>query len=155
MPQPELDEDLVRHLAKLADRLDGGDEDADAALLEEFDRLAGTSIPFSEFQGISGGEEHIQYVRRVLIDQATEAVPGLGRAGLVEMFAKVNANPCDEAFLQYVFTTIEKTFGDTQISDLVFWPGYYFGDGNHKRELTPELMADAVLERYAQRQSQG
>jgi hypothetical protein len=66
----------------------------------------------------------------------------------------VLADPCDDAYLQYVFTTIRKTLGDAQVLDLVFWPGEYFGDGNNQRKLTPELMADAVLERYAQRQSQ-
>jgi hypothetical protein len=153
MPQPILDENLVQRLAAIAARLDGGDEVADAALLDEFNRSAGTNIPFSEFQGICGAEEHIDYVRRVLTDRATEASSELNREELIEMFAKVLADPCDEAYLQYVFTTIKKTFGDTQVSDLVFWPGEYFGDGNDQRDLSPELMADAVLERYAQRQS--
>lgn len=154
MPQPKLDEDLVQRLATIAARLDGGDEVADASLLDEFNQLARTDIPFSEFQGIYGAEEHIDYVRRVLTDRATEASPDLDREGLIEMFARVLADPCDDAYLQYVFTTINKTFGDKQVSDLVFWPGEYFGDGNNHRELTPELMADAVLERYAQRKSQ-
>ena len=154
MPQPKLDEDLVQRLAKLAARLDGGDEVADASLLDEFNQLARTDIPFSEFQGIYSAEEHCDYVRRVLTDCATEATPDMSREGLIEMFAKVLADPSDDAYLQYVFTTIRKTFGDPQVSDLVFWPGEYFGDGNNQRELTPELMADAVLERYAQRQSQ-
>jgi hypothetical protein len=153
MPQPKLDEDLVQRLAKIAARLDGGDELADASLLDEFNQLADTDIPFSEFQGIYGAEEHIDYVRRVLTDRATEASPNLDREALKGIFAKVLADPCDDAYLQYIFTTIEKTFGDTQISDLVFWPGEYFGDGDNQRELTPELMADAVLERYAKRQS--
>lgn len=153
MSQPNLDDDLVQRLAEIAERLDGGDEVADAALLNEFNRLAGTSIPFSEFQGIYGGEDHVDYVRRVLTDRATEAAPNLNRELLTQMFAKVLADPCDDAYLQYVFTTIRKTLGDGQISDLVFWPGEYLGDGNNKRELTPELMADAVLEHHARRQS--
>ena len=143
----------LQRLAALAARLDGGDENADASILAEFNQLAGTSIPFSEFQGIYGAEEHIDYVRRVLTDRATQALPGLERDVLATMFAKVLADTCDNAYLQYVFTTIKKTFGDNQISDLVFWPGEYFGDGDNQRELTPELMADAVLERYAKRQS--
>ena len=143
----------LQRLAALAVRLDGGDENADASILAEFNQLAGTSIPFSEFQGIYGAEEHIDYVRRVLTDRATQALPGLERDVLATMFAKVLADTCDNAYLQYVFTTIKKTFGDNQISDLVFWPGEYFGDGDNQRELTPELMADAVLERYAKRQS--
>lgn len=153
MAQPKLDEDLLQRLAALAARLDGGDENADASILAEFNQLAGTSIPFSEFQGIYGAEEHIDYVRRVLTDRATEALPGLERDALANMFAKILADPCDNAYLQYVFTTIKRTLGDNQISDLVFWPGEYFGDGDNQRELTPELMADAVLERYAKRQS--
>lgn len=110
MPQPKLDEDLVQRLATLAARLDGGDEVADASLLDEFNQLAGTDIPFSEFQGTYGAEEHIDYVRRVLTDRATEATPDLSREGLVEMFAKVLADPCDDAYLHYVFTTIKKNF---------------------------------------------
>lgn len=153
MSQPKLDEDLVQRLATMAARLDGGDEVSDASLLDAFNRLAGTDIPFSAFQGIYGAEEHIDNVRRVLTDRAKETSTDLGREGLIEMFAKVLADTCDDAYLQFVFTTIEKTFGDTQVSDLVFWPGEYFGDGNDQRELTPELMADAVLERYAKRQS--
>lgn len=153
MPQPKLDDDLVQHLAQIAARLDGGDEVADAALLDEFIRSAGTNIPFYEFQGIYGAEDHVDYVRRVLTDRTTEASPDLDREGLIAMFAKVLADPCDDTYLQYVFATIEKTFGDSQISDLVFWPGEYFGDGDNQRELTPELMADAVLERHAQRRS--
>jgi hypothetical protein len=154
MPQPKIDEDLVQRLAKIAARLDGGDELADASLLDEFNQLAGTDIPFSEFQGIDGAEDRVDYVRRVLTGRAPEASPGLDRHGLAAMFAKVLADPCDDVHLQYGFTTIEKTFGDAQVSDLVFWPGEYFGDGDNRRKLTPELMADAVLQRYAQRQSQ-
>lgn len=153
MSQPNLDDNLVQRLAKIAERLDGGDETADVALLDEFNRLAGTSIPFSEFKGISAGEDHVDYVRRVLTDKATEPVPNLNRELLIEMFTKVLADPCDDAYLQYVFGTVRKTLGDNQISDLVFFPGEYFGDGNHQRGLTPELMADAVLERHARRQS--
>ncbi|WP_040768754.1 hypothetical protein [Novipirellula maiorica] len=151
MTQPELDEQLVQHLAKIADRLDGGDENVDLPLLEEFNRLAGTEIPFAEFQGIYGGEDHITYVRRVLTERATNADPSLDRDRLIEMFTKVLADPCDDAYLEYVFATVEKTFGDSQVSDLVFWPGVYFGDADNQRELKPDEMADAVLGRYVQR----
>lgn len=153
MSQPMLDEDLVRRLAELAARLDGGDEVAVAALLDEFNRLAGTNVPFSEFQGIHGAEEHAEYVRRVLTDKAASTPPDLSREELIEMFAKVLGDPTDDAYLQYVFTTIKKAFGDAHVSDLVFWPGHYFGDGNNQRELTPEIMADAILERFAKRPS--
>ena len=153
MTPPKLDEDLVRRLSSIAERLDGGDETADAKLLNEFNELAGTEIPFSEFQGIYCAEEHEDYVRRVLTEKVTVANLGLDRAGLVAMFERLLADTSDNGYLQYVFSTIEKTFGDDQVSDLVFWPGEYFGDGNDHRKLTPELMADAVLTRHQQRTS--
>ncbi len=153
MPPPELDETLVQRLAQLASRLDGGDESVDSPLLDEFNTLAGTEIPFAEFQGIYGAEEHIEYVRRILTAKATKADPELTRSGLIEMLAKVLADPCNNAYLEYVFTTVEKTFGDSEVSDLVFWPGSYFGDGDDQRELTAEEMADAVLDRYVRRKS--
>jgi hypothetical protein len=53
MTLPEHDEALVQRLADLAGTIDGGDEDADRALVDEFNRLAGTKIPFSEFQGLA------------------------------------------------------------------------------------------------------
>lgn len=153
MSQPILDDKLVQRLTRIAAQLDGGRESEDASLLDEFNRLAGTKIPFSEFQGISGGEDHIHYVRRVLIKRATQASPDLNRDKLIELFARIVADPCDNAYLSYAFALIEKTFGDDQISDLVFWPGEYFGDGNDERELTPELMADTVLERHARKKT--
>lgn len=145
---PPLDEKLVQHLAEIASRLDGSNEDETESLLDEFNRLAGTSIPFAELQGIYGAEEHEDYVRRVLTDKMTNANPSLTRDALAEMLRRVCENPSDDAYVQFVFSTVEKTYGDNQISDLIFWPGEYFGDGNNSREMTPHQMADAVLERY-------
>ncbi|QDU11059.1 hypothetical protein [Gimesia aquarii] len=150
---PHLDEALVQRLAELANELDGADEHDAKPLLEEFNELAGTSIPFAEFQGIYGAEDHIDYVRRVLTDKLTNADSSLTRDDLTEMFKRVCENPTDDAYLQFMFSTIKKTFGDHQISDLVFWPGEYFGDGDNSREQTPEEMAEAVLERYRQKQA--
>ncbi|MCY1461663.1 hypothetical protein D9M71_793420 [compost metagenome] len=34
---------------------------------------------------------------------------------------------------------------DARISDLFFWPGEYFGDGDNARELTPEQIIETAL----------
>lgn len=154
MTQPTLDETLVRRLSEIAAMLDGGDALADRPLLDEFNRLAETNIPFSEFQGVSGGQEHIDYARRVLTAAQTPAVDTLSRDELVEMFTRILDDPSDSAYLAYVFTTIEKTFADSQVSDLVFWPGIYFGDGDNARERSPKEMADAVIARHGRRSPQ-
>ena len=151
---PLLDESLVQRLAALASEIDGCDESDANDLVQEFNSLAGTEIRYGEFQGIYGGEEHEDYVRRVLIRKFATAVSTLDRDQLTEMFRRISQNPTDEAYLEFAFATIEKTFGDAQVSDLVFWPGSYFADGDDSRELTPEQMADAVLTRYNQRNVQ-
>ena len=151
---PSLDESLVQRLADLASKIDGCHESVASELVEEFNSLAGTEIPYAAFQGIYGGEEHDCYVRRVLMRKLSTAVPTLDREQIAEMFKRVLEEPADDAYHEFVFSTIEKTFGDAEVSDLVYWPEQYFGDGDDSRDLTPEQMADAVLERYNQRNVQ-
>ncbi|MEL7500799.1 MAG: hypothetical protein AAFN77_24615 [Planctomycetota bacterium] len=151
---PSLDESLVQRLVELAIKIDGCHESVADKMVREFNELAGTEIPYAEFQGIYGGEEHENYVRRVLTAKLTAPDSTIGREQLVEMFKRVSDNPSDDSYLEFAFSKIKKTFGDAQVSDLVFWPGHYFGDGDDSRELTPEQMADAVLERYNQRNAQ-
>lgn len=31
------------------------------------------------------------------------------------------------------------------VSDLIFWPGHYFGDGDNSRDLTPKEILDIAL----------
>lgn len=148
---PLLDESLVQRLTALASEIDGSHESLAVELVREFNLLAGTNISYTEFQGIYGGEEHERYVRRVLTAQLITTDSSIDRDELTEMFKRITENPLDDAYLEFVFSKIDKTLGDAQISDLVFWPGNYFGDGDNSRELTPEQMADAVLERYNQK----
>ena len=151
---PSLDESMVQRLASIASEIDGCHESIADELVQEFNSLAGTDIPYAEFQGIYGGERHENYVRRVLMRQRSKAVPTLDREQLVEMFKRVLENPGDDAYPEFVFGTIEKTLGDDEVYDLVYFPGEYFGDGDDSRVLSSEQMADAVLERYNQRNTQ-
>lgn len=36
---------------------------------------------------------------------------------------------------------------DPRVSDLIYWPGEYFGDGNNARELTPEQVINIAQAR--------
>ena len=148
---PATDAAKVARLTELAAELDGAPAvDGDDPLVVEFNRLAGTSLSFEDFQGIYGAEEHETFVRRLLARQAAEPRPALDRDGLVALFARIVSDPCDDAFLEHAFATIEATYGDGRVSDLVFWPGRYLAD-HDGHELTPEEMADAVLARSADR----
>src|SRR3954469_7885857 len=86
-----LDEALVARLARLADRLDGarpGERDEELA---EFNRLAGTTIPLADFQGIYKSENPEDFVRRVLYQRSLIPDPSLSRAEMVEIVSRVMA----------------------------------------------------------------
>jgi hypothetical protein len=82
---PVLDEALVARLAELADKIDGARPGEWEAELAEFNRLAGTNIPFDHFQGIYGGDGHDVWVRRVLYHELIKPALDVTRAELVEI----------------------------------------------------------------------
>ncbi len=82
---PKIDEQLAARLAELAADIDGARPGEWDEWLAEFNQLANTSIPFEHFQGIYGGEEHIEWVRRILHDQHSKPVDDVTRDELIEI----------------------------------------------------------------------
>jgi len=122
---PILDERLVARLAKLAARLDGARSGQWEDALAEFNRLAGTAIPFEDFQGIYGAEDHEAYVRRILLFRLIEPAPDVTRAELAEVVRR--AMPTNEFFDQHeaymaVFDANAPLEG---ASNLIFYPPDY------------------------------
>ena len=119
---PTLDERLVARLAKLAAHLDG---DPDEEKRAEFNRLAGTDIPMEEFQGISGGEDHADYVRRVLYYRLIKPAPGVTRAELAEVVRR--AMPQNEFFDQHqaYMAVFDANVPRAGASNLIFYPPDY------------------------------
>ena len=116
---PDLDECLVAHLAALANSLDGAAPGQWEDDLAEFNRLAGTAIPFGEFQGIHGGEDHADYVRRVLRHQPLSPEPNLTRAEMTEIISRIMAGDDDEDFYLQLF---EVNCRHPAGTDLIFYP---------------------------------
>ena len=56
---PALDDAEVARLAELAAYLDGAPPERSADALAEFNRLAGTDLPWQEFQSSHGAEDHV------------------------------------------------------------------------------------------------
>ena len=79
MPPP-LDEALVAQLAKLAEAIDGARPGEYEDKLADFNRLATTAIPFQDFQGIYGAEDHIIWVCRLLWSQRPTSLRSDARA---------------------------------------------------------------------------
>ena len=85
---PLLDDDLVEKLAELAADIDGASPGEWDGWLSDFNRLAGTDIPFEEFKGIYGGEEHCTWVRRFLYWRLIQPASNVTREELLEVIRR-------------------------------------------------------------------
>lgn len=147
---PALDDQLVARLAELAAHLDG---DPDESMRVEFNQLAGTNIPMAEFQGIYGGEDHADYVRRVLYHRRVKRAPGVTRAELAEVVRRAmpqNGFPDQRRAYMAVFDANVPLEG---ASNLIFYPPDYnpatntWGGGRPMGEYdpTPEQVVEWAL----------
>lgn len=98
---PLLDESLVNHLAELADKLDGAATGEWDEWLSEFNRLAETDIPIEHFQGIYGGECHVVWVRRLLLEKLIRPAQNVTWDEMIEVTRRAmpqNGDPDFEAY---------------------------------------------------------
>ncbi len=66
-------------------------------------------------------------------------------AEMLEMAERIANVRGDEFQTEYWLACLSLNTGDERISDLFFWPGEYFGDGDNSRELSAsEILAVAL-----------
>ncbi len=116
---PMLDAALVARLSELAANLDGAVAGLQENDLAEFNRLAGTDIPFEEFQGVFSGEDHEDYVRRVLYRRHLAPDPSLTREEMVEIVSRVTTCADDDDFFLELFVV---NCNHPSGTDLIYWP---------------------------------
>jgi hypothetical protein len=149
MPPP-LDEDRVARLAELAGRIDGARPGQWEEALAEFNAGARTTLAFRDFQGIYGGQDHATWVRMVLVEPYRRRLPDISRLELVELARRIMEADGEEHEIDFWLEMLALNIPDPQVSDLIFWPGEYFGDGDNARKLTPEQVID-IAEARARR----
>jgi hypothetical protein len=141
---PALDRARLARLAKLADRIDGAAPGQWEDDLAEFNRLAGTDIPFEHFQGISGGEDHADWVRRVLHAQALDPAPSVSLEEMTEIVSRIRADPTHPDAIFYV-ELFNATCKHPAKTDLIFWSNLVPEELPQDREPTAaEIAALAV-----------
>jgi hypothetical protein len=123
MPPP-LDKALVDRLAHLAARIDGARPGQWEDDLAEFNRLAGTELPFSLFQGIYGGEEHIDWVPRVLYYRTIKPAAGVTREELVEVVRRA-MSMADSHQREAYMMIFDANVPLEDASSLIFYPPDY------------------------------
>ena len=121
---PKIDEQLAARLAELAAKIDGARPGEWDEWLAEFNQLAKSSIPFEHFQGIYGGEDHIEWVRRILHDQFTIPANDVTREELMEIVRRAmprNGYSDAEAYM----AILDKNVPRSGASNLIFYPPDY------------------------------
>jgi hypothetical protein len=146
---PKLDEGLIARLADLAAEIDGARPGEWEDCLAEFNRLAGTAVPFEHFQGISGAEYHADWVRRLLHREQTNPAADVTRDELVEIVRRAmpqNGYPDYEAYMVVFDANVPRP----KASNLIFYPPDYddatntWGGGRMMGEYdpTPQQIVD-------------
>lgn len=142
---PQLDEARIALLAKLASAIDGAQPGTWEDALDEFNCIAGTSLEWLEFQGVYGGMAHETWVRQVLSEPYAVKIPDIAYDELLEIFTRVCTSGHKEHETYFWIKLLEANLADPRISDLLYWPGEYFGDDDNMREMTPKEKLDAAL----------
>jgi len=83
------------------------------------------------------------FARRQLI--AWDQLPlDLTQQEMLEMIERVCDASGDELQIEFWLGCLRANTGDERISDMIFWPGSYFGDGNDARKMSPsEILSTA------------
>ncbi len=139
---PPPDEAKVQRLARLAARIDGAHPGQWEADLAEFNREAGTALAFADLQGIYGGQDHDTWVRKLLARRHCRRLADVRRDELIEMIRRVMECDGAEHEIDFWLEMLALNIPDPRISDLLFWPGEYLGDGDNTRVLSPEQVLD-------------
>jgi hypothetical protein len=143
---PTLDEAKVARLAELAEDMDSSGEPLDVlrAMLDEFNREAGTELELNDFQGIYGWTDHESWVRQRLVTREARAVPDISYDELLELTTRVVRDDGAEHEIEFWFALLEKNLPDPRLFELIHQPHAYFG-GHTGRDLTPREILDTAL----------
>jgi hypothetical protein len=110
--------------------------------LTEFGKLVGKQVSKFDVDSAFGTCDADEWVASYFPSPVPK---DLTREEMIELFSKLNeagGTPTQQTFW---IQCLEINTGDENVSDLIFWPGIYFGDGNNRRKMTAVEMLDTAL----------
>ena len=84
-----------------------------------------------------------------MAEASVRLVPAITCAELVEMMRRVKAGEGAEEEIEFWLGMLAVNLPDPQVSNLLFWSGVYFGDGDDTGDLSPEQLVDTARTRAA------
>ncbi|HEY4370503.1 MAG TPA: hypothetical protein VGN52_01070 [Burkholderiales bacterium] len=104
--------------------------------LDEVAQTVGRTTSSFDVHSAFGSVSPETFARLILIGR--KSVPSdLNHAEMLERVERVCHANGSESDITYWIDCLRVNTGDKRISDLIFWPGEYFADGDNSRELTP------------------
>ena len=115
-----------------------------SSCVRELAILSGRPIHAFAVDAAFGSVSPETFARRQLTDWHNLPAD-LSDAEMLEVVERVVDFSGDDFQTEYWIACLALNTGDSRISDLFFWPGEYFGDGDNSRELSAsEILATAL-----------
>ena len=115
--------------------------------LPEFSENVGRPVSVADVHGAFGSVPAESFAKDLLADRS--AIPkDLSEGEMLELIERICKADGTESQISYWLNCLEINTGDERLSDLIFWPGEYFGDGDDSRELSPQdILRTAIANR--------
>jgi hypothetical protein len=105
--------------------------------LPKFSEIVGQPVSVADVHGAFGSVNAESFAEDLLADRS--AIPkDLSETEMLELVKRICSAEGTESQISYWLNCLEVNTGDERLSDLIFWPGEYFGDRNNSREPTPQ-----------------
>ena len=112
--------------------------------LAQLSSLTGRTITPFEVVSAVGSVSPETFVRGFLLDSSP--IPtDLSDDELLELIERVVAANGSEFQIGYWVNCLRINTGDLRISDLIYWPGQYFEDGDNSRKMSTHEILDIAL----------
>jgi len=123
-------------------------------LLERFSELVGEPVNRSDVRGAFGSIDSDEFARQMLLDPK-DVPTDLSEPEMLELLERIRQADGDEFQIGYWLNCLAVNTGDERISDLIYWPGEYFEDGNNCREMSSREILDVAMAAGKSREGPG
>jgi len=114
------------------------------SLLKGLEELTGRTIHPFELHSAFSSIRPEAFAKQLLTSE-TDFLSDLTPDEMLELLNRVTHVRGDEYQLSYWIECLKRSTGNPRISDLIYWPGHYFGDGDETRDLSDQEILEIAL----------
>ena len=112
--------------------------------LRTLGRLTGRIVSSFEIDSAFGSVDANTFACDLLLDRSS--IPSdLTREEMLELVEAICNARGNLLYSSFWIACLKVNTGDDRISDLIYWPGEYFGDGDNARKLSSQEILDTAL----------